>query len=73
MVLDYKKKGIIITVAVKTVDPELSDVNQFKALLTEAKVMMCMGKHENVVNLVGICTDEIREREYVVRFIVHAI
>lgn len=51
----------LVDVAVKTVDPAMSDINQFKALLTEAKVMMFMGKHENVVNLLGICTDEIRE------------
>lgn len=49
-------------VAVKTVDPTLSDVYHFTALLTEAKVMTFLGKHENIVRLIGICTSEIRLR-----------
>lgn len=57
----WEKKGTRQAVAVKTVDPQMSDVHQFKALLSEAKVMMFMGSHENVVGLLGVCTEEIRE------------
>lgn len=58
-----KQTSELFYVAVKTVDPELSDVHHFMVLLTEAKVMTCLGKHDNVVKLIGICTSEIRERK----------
>ncbi|CAL8136826.1 unnamed protein product [Orchesella dallaii] len=50
-------------VAVKTIDSELNDATCFKALLAEAKVMTFLGKHENIVELIGLCTKEIRKRK----------
>ncbi|ODM91954.1 Fibroblast growth factor receptor 4 [Orchesella cincta] len=47
-------------VAVKTIDPKLSDVHCFLALLKEAKLMTYMAKHQYIVDPVGICTNEIR-------------
>ncbi|ODM90630.1 Vascular endothelial growth factor receptor 3 [Orchesella cincta] len=58
------KKGNVTKtlVAVKTIDPKLSDVNCFIALLKEAKLMTYMGNHQHIVDLIGICTCEIRKR-----------
>lgn len=39
-----------------------SDVAIFKSLLSELKIMMYIGNHENLVELVGVCTAEIRNR-----------
>lgn len=43
------------TVAVKTVKPN-ADESHFRALITELKIMANLGKHFNVVNLIGACT-----------------
>lgn len=48
-----------VVVAVKTVANNV-DVTYFKALLTELKIMTCIGYHENIVNLIGACTSEIK-------------
>ncbi len=50
-----------VEVAVKTADSELNDVSKFLILLAEAKLMTFLGKHENVVELIGICTEEIQK------------
>ncbi|CAL8144651.1 unnamed protein product [Orchesella dallaii] len=52
-----------MTVAVKTVDPDLSDVTYFLTLLAEAKLMTYLGKHKHIVELIGVCTSKIRERK----------
>ncbi|OXA52017.1 Vascular endothelial growth factor receptor 1 [Folsomia candida] len=54
--------GTLVTVAVKTVNPESADVICFKALLTELKVWTYLGSHPNLVGLLGACTTEIRDR-----------
>lgn len=42
-------------VAVKTLKTK-NDVSALKSLLSELKIMATVGKHVNVVNLVGACT-----------------
>lgn len=37
-------------------------LQEFKALISELKIMIHMGKHVNVVNLVGAVTRSIRKR-----------
>lgn len=44
-----------IDVAVKTLKTKV-DVGSLKALLSELKILASIGKHTNVVNLVGACT-----------------
>ncbi|XP_067944523.1 vascular endothelial growth factor receptor 1-like [Watersipora subatra] len=46
------------TVAVKTVRDQ-HDVNQLKALISELKILIHIGKHLNIVNLLGACTRNI--------------
>jgi len=50
----------IIEVAVKTVKPNM-EVMHFKTLLSEVKIMAYIGKHANIVGLVGACTQNIRK------------
>lgn len=40
-----------------------TDAVQFKALLLEIKIMLHIGKHENVVALVRVCTECIQQRK----------
>ena len=50
------------TVAVKMVRPQLLVENQvaaLEALVSELKVMIALGSHLNVVNLMGACTKKI--------------
>jgi len=49
-------------VAVKT--NKGSDNQHLKALLTELKIMIYIGKHENVVNLLGAVTKNLGESKY---------
>ncbi|XP_035705551.1 vascular endothelial growth factor receptor 1 isoform X2 [Folsomia candida] len=58
-----KNDGYTTTVAVKMINPEDTDVVYFKALLTEVKIMSCIGKHENIIQLIGATTREIRQRK----------
>ncbi len=41
--------------------PDLSDLDQMKALLSELKVLIHIGQHLNIVNLLGACTKDIRK------------
>ena len=45
-------------VAVKMVKPH-AEVAQVKALMTELKILIHVGKHLNVVNLLGACTSSL--------------
>ncbi|OXA47844.1 Vascular endothelial growth factor receptor 1 [Folsomia candida] len=47
-------------VAVKTLN-ENADLIYFKAMLLELKILSYIGRHENVVNLVGACTAMLKE------------
>lgn len=62
----YVVRGIIISkqkpVAIKISKPS-ADVTLFKSLLSEVKIMIYIGVHENVVGLVGVCTEGIRNRK----------
>ncbi|CAL8098379.1 unnamed protein product [Orchesella dallaii] len=46
-------------VAVKSTDPKLNDVHCFLAILKEAKTLLYLGEHRNIVKLIGLCTQEI--------------
>ncbi|XP_076182482.1 PDGF- and VEGF-receptor related isoform X2 [Ptiloglossa arizonensis] len=60
----YKDKEIT-TVAVKTVR-HTTNLTYLRALATELKIMVHLGKHLNVVNLLGACTQNIFKRELLV-------
>ncbi|OXA53415.1 receptor-like tyrosine-protein kinase kin-16 [Folsomia candida] len=40
-----------------------TDAVEFKALLLEIKIMLHIGQHENVVTLIGACTESIQQRK----------
>jgi len=48
-------------VAVKTTKPIKNGKEQFKALLSELKIMTFIEKHPNIVNLIGACTQNIKK------------
>ena len=50
--------GRMIHAAVKTTRSNV-DLDYFRALLSEVKIMSFIGKHPNVVNLIGACTANI--------------
>ncbi|KAK9680761.1 Protein tyrosine and serine/threonine kinase [Popillia japonica] len=51
-----------LTVAVKMVK-KTADDSYLRALVSELKIMVHLGKHLNVVNLIGACTKHIAKRE----------
>ena len=53
------------TVAVKMVKPH-ADITYIKALMAELKIMSHIGKHLNIVNLLGACTVTLNKRELLV-------
>lgn len=63
------RNGSTVVVAVKTVDPDNTDVHCFKSLLLELKVMSYLGKHPNVVALLGASTTGIRDRDLLIYLI----
>lgn len=48
-------------VAVKTCGTDV-DIMYFKALLSEVKIMAFIGKHKNIISLIGAYTKDIRNR-----------
>ena len=52
------KKGKPTTVAVKMVKRD-ADITYVKALMAEIKIMIHLGRHINVVNLLGACTRDL--------------
>lgn len=60
LVLKGKVEGMSDVVAVKTMKPRC-EVDQFKGFMSELKIMMYIGRHPNVVALVGAHTDKIKE------------
>jgi FMS-like tyrosine kinase 1 len=52
---EHEKKT---TVAVKMVNRNIGDI-YVKALASELKIMIHLGKHINVVNLLGACTKNV--------------
>ena len=66
-VLKAEATGIVswessTTVAVKMVKPQ-ADISYIKALMAELKIMIHLGKHLNIVNLLGACTKGLDRRE----------
>ena len=55
----------VTTVAVKMVKPQ-ADISYIKALMAELKIMMHLGRHLNIVNLLGACTVGLARRELLV-------
>jgi len=49
------------TVAVKMVKAN-ADESHIKALMSELKIMVHLGQHVNVVNLLGACTEHLAKR-----------
>ena len=54
-----------ITVAVKMVKPN-ADIMYVRALMSELKIMIHLGKHLNIVNLLGACTKGLAKKELLV-------
>lgn len=70
VVVKAEAEGIVAheestTVAVKTVKPN-ADNEVMRALISELKIMIHMGQHLNVVNLLGAVTSNIAKREVLV-------
>ncbi|KAK9873019.1 hypothetical protein WA026_020752 [Henosepilachna vigintioctopunctata] len=70
VVMKGEAKGILLdeevtTVAVKTVKRN-AEHTYIKALASELKIMVHLGKHLNVVNLLGACTKNVAKRELLV-------
>ncbi|XP_059481172.1 vascular endothelial growth factor receptor 1-like [Neocloeon triangulifer] len=59
-----KPKGPTV-VAVKMVKPN-AELSHIKALMKELKILMHLGKHLNVVNLLGACTVNLSNKELLV-------
>ena len=55
----------VTTVAVKMVKPR-ADITYMKALMAELKIMIHIGKHLNIVNLLGASTVRLSRRELLV-------
>lgn len=53
-------KGVTTTVAVKMIKPN-TDPFYAKSLISELKIMIHLGRHLNVVNLLGACTGNINK------------
>ena len=53
------------TVAVKMVKPH-ADITYIRALMAELKIMIHLGKHLNILNLLGACTGGLNKRELLV-------
>lgn len=60
--IGLRPKNEITVVAVKMVQLR-ADIFQVKALASELKIMIYLGHHVNVVNLLGACTRNIEKRE----------
>ena len=46
--------------AIKTVTPDV-DVDTFRSLLSEIKVMEFVGKHDNIIQMLGAFTENIEK------------
>lgn len=77
VVMKAEAKGIIegepkTIVAVKMVKKN-ADQSYIKTLASELKVMVHLGKHINVVNLIGACTKNVAKRKLLVIIIIKII
>lgn len=53
-------------VAVKTIKPK-TDTIYFKSLLSELKILQFLGTHENIVNLIGANTTNLKKSMFNLR------
>ncbi|CAL8090050.1 unnamed protein product [Orchesella dallaii] len=60
-VLKGRVEGISDVVAVKTINNDC-EVNRFKGFLSELKIMIYIGRHPNIVSLIGASTEKIKEK-----------
>lgn len=51
-----------LTVAVKTIESNADDC-YFRSLLAELKMLSRVGEHDHIVNLIGACTGELKQRK----------
>ena len=58
-----KEEEAVSIVAVKMAKPPVSK-SQLVGLMSEIKIMLHLGKHLNVVNLLGACTKELAKSKY---------
>lgn len=65
-IVDFRDKHTPTDVAVKTVSPN-SDLSCIKALEAELQVMIRIGNHLNVVNLLGVSMGNIDKSKYVLK------
>lgn len=61
---ELMEAGVATTVAVKMAKSN-SDFPTIKALISELKIMVHLGKHLNVVNVLGACTGGLRKRKLI--------
>ena len=61
MLKRYGENGVV---AIKTVSKGV-DLETFKSLLSEIKIMAYLGKHENIIHMIGASTVDIIERKLV--------
>ncbi|XP_019640444.1 PREDICTED: fibroblast growth factor receptor 3-like [Branchiostoma belcheri] len=52
---ELRQRGLTTTVAVKTLKDSASDFDQ-RGLLGELEIMVTVGRHDNLISLVGACT-----------------
>ncbi|XP_017068479.2 vascular endothelial growth factor receptor 1-like [Drosophila eugracilis] len=62
---DIRKEEPLTTVAVKMVN-RTADDDVVKALVSELKIMVHLGQHRNVVNLLGAVTKNVEQRDFLV-------
>lgn len=72
VVMKAEARGIIegepvSIVAVKMVKKN-ADQSYIKALASELKIMIHLGRHINVVNLIGACTKNVAKRWFLYKF-----
>jgi serine/threonine protein kinase len=51
-----------LDIAIK-ISKKTNDTDEFKAMLSEVKIMIYLGEAANVVNLLGVCTEDIRNKK----------
>ena len=61
---NISKNESVTTVAVKMARND-ADAGNMKALVDELKIMLHVGKHSNIVNLLGACTKTIIDGNYI--------
>ncbi|XP_022195645.2 vascular endothelial growth factor receptor 1 [Nilaparvata lugens] len=61
------RKGLVTPVAVKMVKNNY-EISQIRSLASELKIMQTIGKHLNIVNLLGACTDNLKNLLVIIEY-----